>query len=459
MRGQQPEYLTSLTEAKRYLMIPETRYARAGSVNIAYQVFGSGSVDLVLVPGWVSNVDVFWDEPIVARFLSRLGEFSRVILFDKRGTGLSDRVTDTPALEERMDDVRSVMDEVGSRRAVIAGYSEGGPMSILFAATYPQRTEALVTIGSFPRRRAASDFPIGVDQDAIEQFSDMISSQWGGPLDIDRRAPTLATDARFCNWWARFLRSSASPAAVRALHRANALIDVRAVLPTVQVPTLILHAIRDQVIPVAASRYMADHIPGATLVEIDAEDHLPFGDCSERVIEEIEKFLTGKHEVSEIDRIISTVMFTDIVDSTRLAEELDDLRWRDLLTAHHEAVRRELAVYRGHEVKTTGDGFHATFDGPARAIRCGAAIVKAVRDLGVDVRIGIHTGECQLVGGDVEGVAVHIAARVAELADPGQVLVSQTVKDLVAGAGINFEDDGMHSIKGISEPWRVFRVV
>lgn len=440
-------------------MVPETHYAHAGSISIAYQVFGDGPVDLVLVPGWVSHVDVFWDEPIVARFLLRLAQFSRVILFDKRGTGLSDRVTDTPSLEERMDDVRTVLDEVGSKRAALAGYSEGGPMCILFATTYPERTQALITIGSFPRRQAAPDFPFGTGDRKSAEFFEMIRTQWGGPLDIDQRAPTLSTDPRFCKWWARFLRAGASPSAVIALQQANAQIDVRALLPSVRVPTLLLHAIHDRIISVDASRYMASHIHGSTLIEMDSEDHLPFGDCADQITAEIEHFLTGKHETPEIDRVISTVMFTDIVGSTKLAEELGDTRWRDLLVAHHDTVRKELAIYRGHEVKTTGDGFHATFDGPARAIQCGVAIVDAVRDLGIEVRVGIHTGECELVDGGVEGVAVHIAARVAELAEPHRVLVSQTVKDLVAGAGISFEDRGLHSMKGVSEQWRVFQVI
>ena len=439
-------------------MIPQTRYARAGGVHIAYQAFGNGPVDLVLVPGWVSNVDVFWDEPVVARFLLRLAEFSRVILFDKRGTGLSDRVTDCPCLEERMDDLRSVMDEVGSQRAVIAGYSEGGPMCILFAATYPERTQGLVTIGSFPRRQTGDDFPLGYRPEETQWWLDYLAREWGGPLDIEERAPSLASDQRFRQWWARFLRSGASPAGVLALHRANAEIDVRPMLPTITAPALIMHSARDRTISVEMSRYMAERIPGATYVEIDAEDHLPFGDCADRIIEEIEKFATGKHEVSRIDRVVSTVMFTDIVDSTRLASELGDSRWKDLLAAHHDAVRKALAIYRGREIKTTGDGFHATFDGPARAIRCGEAILDAVRNLGIELRVGIHTGECELVGDGVEGLAVHIAARVAGLAEPGQVLVSQTVKDLVAGAGIGFSDHGSHTMKGVAEPWRLYQV-
>jgi pimeloyl-ACP methyl ester carboxylesterase len=439
-------------------MIPETHYARANSIHIAYQVFGGGPVDLVLVPGWVSHIDVFWDEPIAARFLLGLAEFSRVILFDKRGTGLSDRVTDTPSLEERMDDVRSVMDEVGSRKAALAGYSEGGPMCILFAATYPERTEALITIGSFPRRQYAADYPFGIPEDKAGEFFEMVETQWGGPLDIDRRAPTLSTDQRFCNWWGRFLRASASPAAANALQRANAQIDVRAVLSSVRVPTLILHAIRDRIIPVDASRFMARQIQDAKLVEIDADDHLPFGDGAESIVSEIERFLIGKQKISKIDRVISTVMFTDIIDSTRLAEKLGDKHWRDLLDAHHKAVRQELAIYRGKEVKTTGDGFHATFDGPARAIQCAEAIHDSTHQLGLDLRIGIHTGECEIREDSLEGVAIHIAARVAGIATSGDTVVSRTVKDLVAGSGIEFKDFGTYELKGIPDEYQVFKV-
>lgn len=440
-------------------MTPQTRYAQSGSISIAYQVFGEGPIDLVLVPGWVSNIDVFWDEPIVVRFLQQLAEFSRVILFDKRGTGLSDRVTNTPTLEERMDDVRSVMDEVDSRKAALVGYSEGGPMCVLFAATYPERTHSVVMIGSYARRRSCADYPFGESEETTKRLFELLQTEWGGPLDIDERAPTLASDLRFSRWWARFLRSGASPTAVRALMQANSEIDIRHILASVRVPTLVLHAARDRIITVEAGRYLAENIPGAKFVEIDAEDHLPFGDGAGRMMAEIEQFLTGRRDAHDVDRVLATVMFTDIVDSTRRAEAMGDLRWRDLLSAHDEMVRRELAIQRGREIKTTGDGFHAIFDGPARAIRCAQAIQDAVKELGLDVRIGIHTGECELVGDGVEGVAVHIAARVAAVAKAGQILVSQTVKDLIAGAGVQLEDRGSHSLKGISDSWRIFEVM
>ena len=439
-------------------MLPETRYARAGSIHIAYQVFGDGPVDLVLVPGWVSHVDVFWDEPIVARFLLRLAEFSRVILFDKRGTGLSDHVTDPPSLEERMDDVRAVLDEVGSDRVALAGYSEGGPMCLLFAATYPSRTEALITIGSYSRRQYAADYPCGMREHQDQQLFEMIENEWGGPVGIDLRAPTLASDQRFCDWWARFLRAGASPAAVAGLIRANAQIDVRSVLSSIQAPSLLLHATRDMVIPVEASRYMARYIEGAKIVEIDAVDHLPFGDGAEQISAEIERFLTGKRNSIQVDRVIATVMFTDIVESTRLAESLGDRPWRDLLEAHHKAVRQELSIHRGNEVKSTGDGFHATFDGPARAIQCARAIRESTSRLGLDLRIGIHTGECEVRGDSLEGVAIHIAARVANTAGSGEIVVSRTVRDLVAGAGIEFDDFGEHDFKGVPDRHQLYRV-
>ena len=359
-----------------------------------------------------------------------------------------------------MEDLRAVMDVVDSQRAVLAGYSEGGPMCLLFASTWPERTRALVTIGSYARRRSAPDYPFGLPPAADQHILEMIRHGWGGPMDIDIRAPTLAADPRFCRWWARYLRSGASPASILALHAANSQIDVRPLLASIQVPTLVLHATHDQTIPVESSRYLVTQIPEATLVEMDCRDHLPFGDGADQILAEISRFVTGTGtgEGRRVDRVISTVMFTDIVDSTRLAATLGDLRWRDLLQTHHETVRRELAIHRGHEVKTTGDGFHATFDGPARAIRCARAIQHSVADIGIDIRVGIHTGECELIDGEVEGLAVHIAARVSGLAATGEVLVSRTVRDLVAGAGFAFEDRGDHALRGIPDSWRIYSV-
>ncbi len=437
----------------------ETRFTRSGSVNIAYQVFGSGPVDLVLVPGWLSNLDTFWEEPSVARFFERLGSFSRVVLFDKRGTGLSDRVTESPTLEERMDDVRAVLDTIGSKRAALLGYSEGGPMCTLFSVTYPARTEALIMIGSYPRALSTEGYPAGRSLETQAEFNRSVEEGWGGPVRLEFRAPSRSNDPRFRNWWAKFLRTSASPSTALALNRMNAEIDIRHVLASVRVPTLLLHAKGDKTVNVEASRYMAARIPNAELVEFDSDDHLPFGDSAGLILDTIEEFLTGRRSAEYDETVISTVMFTDIVGSTEMASSLGDSRWRDLLESHHAAVRHQLDIHRGREIKTTGDGFHASFDGPARAIRCACSIRDAVESLGLRVRVGLHTGECVLAKDNVEGVAVHIAARVADLATPGQVLVSQTVKDLVAGSGIAFEDQGTHTLKGIDDEWRLYSVV
>jgi len=439
-------------------MVPQTRYARSGEINIAYQVFGEGAVDLVVVPGWISSIDVFWEEPGFARFLQRLGTFARVILFDKRGTGLSDRITDTPTLEERMDDVRAVMDAVGSRRAALLGYSEGGPMCALFAVTYPERTEALVMVGSFPRSQWAPDYPFGRTREEQEAWIQSIRDGWGGPVGIERRIPSLANDERFRSWWARLLRSGGSPRTVLALSRMNYEIDVRHVLGSIRVPTLLLHPRGDRTIPVEASRYMAQRIPGARLIELDSEDHLSFLARPNEVTDAVQEFLTGGRGVLDEDRVVKTVMFSDIVGSTELATKLGDTRWRDLCQAHHATVRRELAIYRGKEVDTAGDGFYAAFDGPARAIRCACEVRDSVKPLGLSVRVGLHTGECVVSGEKIAGVAVHIGARVAALAPADTVLVSQTVRDLVAGSGLEFEDFGLHALKGVADAWHLYTV-
>jgi len=439
-------------------MIPQTKYARSGEISIAYQVFGAGAVDLVVVPGWVSSIDMFWEEPGFARFLQRLGSFSRVILFDKRGTGLSDRVTDTPMLEERMDDVRAVMDAVGSKRAALLGYSEGGPMCILFAGTYPERTEALITVGSFSRIAWAPDYPFGRTLQQQEDFVNLIREQWGGPVGIEARVPSLAKDERFRDWWSKLLRAGATPTAAQALTGMNYDIDVRQVLPSIRVPTLLLHPKRDFVVPVEASRYMAERIPGAKLIEIDSDDHLSFFVRPNEIPDMVQEFLTGGRGVVDEDRVVKTVMFSDIVGSTELATKLGDTRWHDLRDAHHAAVRRELAIYRGQEVDTAGDGFYAAFDGPARAVRCACEVRNSVKSLGLTTRVGLHTGECVVGGDKISGLAVHIGARVAGLAPAGKVLVSQTVKDLVAGSGLEFEDFGMHALKGIADSWHLYAV-
>jgi pimeloyl-ACP methyl ester carboxylesterase/class 3 adenylate cyclase len=436
-------------------MLPETSYTRSGSVNIAYQVFGDGPRDLLLVPGWISNIDVFWEEPTVVRFFEGLAQFSRVLLFDKRGTGLSDRISGIPTLEDRMDDVRAVMNAANSKEATLFGYSEGGPMCALFAATYPERTSALVLMGSYARRQSAPDYECGLTHENSEQLLEDIESDWGSPLDIERRIPSLADNQRFRRWWAKFMRAGASPASAAALTRMNFQIDVRPILPSIRVPTLILHARHDRIVDAEAGRYLSQHIPGARFIEFDTDDHVPFGDSMGQVLDETQQFVTGRTDLHSDDRVVSTIMFTDIVNSTRIAADMGDSTWSDSLDAHHATVRRELAIHRGTEVKTTGDGFHATFDGPARAIRCGQAICQAVEALGLEVRVGIHTGECIRRGDELEGIAVHIAARIGALANAGQVLVSRTVRDLVAGSGILFEDQGAHQLKGVDGEWSV----
>ena len=439
-------------------MVPQTRYAKSGNVSIAYQVIGDGPIDLVLVPGWVSNIDVFWEEPRLARLLTRLASFSRLILFDKRGTGLSDRVSDMPSLEVRMDDVRAVMDAVGSQRATLFGYSEGGAMCVLFAATYPDRASALIMGGSFARRTSAPDYPWGPTAEQQLAFIDQMEGDWGGSAGLEARSPSLVHDERYRHWWARWLRSSASPAAAATLMRMNMEIDVRHVLPAVRVPALVLHSINDRLIDIGASRYMAARIPGAKLVELRGIDHIPWGCDSDLIVDEIEEFLTGARPGAEPDRVLATVLFTDIVGATERASRVGDRNWHDLLDSHHALVRRELENFRGREIDTAGDGFLATFDGPARAVRCACAISKAVRALGLEIRAGLHTGECELMGDKLGGIAVHTGARVAAEAQAGEVLVSSTVKDLVAGSGLAFLDRGVQSLKGIPGEWRLFAV-
>lgn len=439
-------------------MAPETRYAHSGELNIAYQVVGDGPIDLVVVPGWISNIEVFWEDFHVARFFGKLTAFARVILFDKRGTGLSDRSIEAATLEERMDDVRAVMDAVGSSRAALLGISEGGTMCILFAATYPDRTTALITIGSYARRLQAPDYPYFTTREEASAAVEAAAANWGGPVWIGIRAPSVADDPIIRQWWARFLRMSASASAAAALQRMNLEIDVRHVLSSVQAPSLILHASNDLAVPVGASRHIADHIPTAKLVEIESGDHLPFYDKPDEIVQHIQKFLTGGSSRATSESRVSTLMFTDIVGSTKMAVAKGDLRFADLLEIHHAAVRSELARFRGEEENTSGDGFLASFDGPARAIKCAESIVKSLAALGITCRIGLHTGECEVRQGQLQGIALHIAARVAALASPGCVFVSQTVKDLVAGSGIRFTDAGLHMLKGLPEDWRLYEV-
>jgi class 3 adenylate cyclase len=434
---------------------PETRYARSGQINIAYQVVGDGPLDLVYVPGWISNIGLMWDEPGQARLLGRLASFARLIVFDKRGTGLSDPVPvdELPTLEQRMDDVRAVLDAVGSERAALFGFSEGGLMSVLFAATYPERTTALVAFGIFAKRIWSPDYPWAPHPDARAREIEELERSWGGDMDLTTIAPSADAAAR--RRLADYLRLSASPGAAVALMRMNTQVDVRHVLGAIRVPTLILHRSGDLDVNVEEGRWIAGRIPGARFVELDGADHLLWAGDVDSVVDEVEEFLTGVRTGPEPDRVLATVLFTDIVGSTERAVAAGDRAWASLLEEHHAAVRRQLERFRGVELDTAGDGFFAAFDGPARAIRCALAIREAVHALDLEVRAGVHTGECERVDGKLGGVAVNIGARIAALAGAGEVLVSATVVDLVAGSGLQFEDRGEHVLKGLPGQWRI----
>jgi class 3 adenylate cyclase len=430
-------------------MQPDTRYAKSGDVHIAYQVFGEGPVNLVIVPGFVSNIELFWDQPELARFLLRTASYARVAMFDKRGTGLSDRVAGIPHLDERMDDLRSVMDAAGMEQAAVFGVSEGGALSMLFAATYPDRCRALMLWGAYSRS----------SQEAIDGLLSYVDRGWGTGGGLPLFAPSRANDPVLQNWWGKLERLGASPAAAATLMRMNGQINVRDIIPTIRVPTLIIHRSGDQLVPVKAARTLAKHIPGARYVELPGTDHFFFiGDNADDGADAMEEFLTGSHAPVDVERVLATVLFTDIVGSTDKAEALGDQRWRNLLANHHAAVRRNLDRFRGREIKTTGDGFLASFDGPARGIKCACSIADEVRRLGIEVRAGLHTGECEVMGDDYGGIAVHIGARVAALAGAGEVLVSSTVRDLVAGSGLRFIDFGVRSLKGVQGEWRLFAV-
>jgi len=439
-------------------MIPQTRFARSGKVNIAYQVIGDGALDLVYVPGWVSHLELRWEEPDHARFLHRLASFSRLITFDKRGTGLSDRVPDDqlPSLEVRMDDLRAVMDAVGSQRAALFGYSEGGNMCMLFAATYPERTVALVTYSCFAKRIWSADYPWAPTPEARAKEYEIVEREWGNEMDLAHYIPSKMHDHEFARRLATYYRYSASPSAAVALLRMNTQIDVRHVLPAISVPALILHRTGDLDVNIEEGRWLASQIPGARFVELQGDDHMPWAGDQDSIVEEVQEFLTGIRPPRDIDRVLATVLFTDIVGSTERMARVGDKAWKECLDRHHAVVRRELASFRGREMNVAGDGFFATFDGPARAVRCALGIQDAARQIGIEIRAGLHTGEVELHGDKVAGMAVHIGARVAEVANAGATLVSSTVKDLVSGSGLRFEDRGAHALKGVPGEWRLY---
>jgi pimeloyl-ACP methyl ester carboxylesterase len=440
----------------------ETRYALSGDVNIAYQVVGDGPFDVIFVPGFVTHVELQWRLPGMGDFITGLGSFSRLIRFDKRGTGMSDPVSGAPSLETRMDDVRAVMDAVGSRRAAFYGLSEGAAMSILFAATYPERTAALVVRSCSPRTMWAPDFPWGRREEAYRREVNQALQVFGERAEAREAVRALGMHDDEVEAFIDYIRYGTSPGMLAALYRMNKEIDIRHVLSAVGVPALVLHGSEDQIVPVEVGAYTARRIRSARFVEMPGMGHLALG-ASARIQAEVERFLTdvwqaGGWEDTEPDRMLATVLFTDIVESTAKAVELGDRHWRELLERHNTLVRRQLLRFRGREIDTAGDGFFATFDGPARAIRCACAITDGARELGLSIRAGLHTGECEIAESNVSGIAVHTGARVAAQAGADEVLVSNTVKDLVAGSGIGFIDRGAHELKGIPGQWRLFAV-
>jgi class 3 adenylate cyclase len=439
----------------------ETKYARSGEVHIAYQVVGQGKLDLVWIPSLAHHVELSWENPPVARFLVRMAELGRLVVFDKRGTGMSDRVSSDTTLETRMDDIRAVMDAAGSERAVVCALGEGGPLAMLFAATYPERTDGLVLINSSPRLVRSAEFPWLPSRGEQEQNIEAMVRKWGTPAQrewLPIGSPDMTEDDRIA--FARALRLSVSPGAARDYMRMNLDVDVCGVLDSIRVPTLVLHRTELVRLDIRGARYLAEHIRGARLVELPGRNFAPAVGDAEALFAEIERFCadiqSGEWEPAEPDRMLATVLFTDIVGSTDKMAELGDRGWRKLLDGHHTAVRRELSRFRGIEMDTAGDGFFARFDGPARAVRCAQAITDDVREFGIQLRAGLHTGECELADGKVAGIAVSIGARIAAAAKPGEVLVSSTVKDLVAGSGIAFEDRGTHELKGVPGEWRLY---
>lgn len=441
--------------------VPETRYARGGGHHIAYQALGEGPPDIVLLSQWVSNVEASWELPPLADIGRRIASLGRLIQFDKRGTGLSDPVPlqTLPTLEEWMDDLRVVLDEVGAERPTIIGWGETGAMAALFASTYPERTSALVLWDCWARLARAPDYPIGMPPRVIDANVDFIEKTWGTGAQIDWVAPDDAARAEFRAAFGKYERQTASPGAAAAIRRMVNELDVRHVLPSIQAPTLVLHHSENRYARVGHGRYLAEHIPGARYVELPGANFGPFNAKErEQILDEIEEFLTGVRPVPQVDRVLATVLFTDVVDSTKHAVERGDQAWRELLERHRDLVRRQLERHRGREILTKGDSFLATFDGPARAIYCASAIVQGSRALGIEIRAGLHTGEIEVMGSDIGGITVHIGARVSELAGSGEILVSSTVKDLVAGSGIKFDDRGSQELKGVPGEWRVFVV-
>ncbi|MDA9981695.1 adenylate/guanylate cyclase domain-containing protein [Gammaproteobacteria bacterium] len=440
-------------------MDPITHYTKSGDVHIAYQVVGDGPRDLVYLPGIFAHIELQWEEPSYARFLQRLASFSRLIVLDTRGTGLSDRSARLPLLEHQMDDVTAVLDAVASDHAVVFGVSQSGPMAALYAATKPHRTEALVLYGAYASAAAKPGYPWGRSPTWMEDFHNSLDMNWGAGAFLMDVAPSRANDKAFCHWWGRFERYSSAPGNALAFAQTHSQDDVRNVLQTVSAPTLVLQRKEDSYRNVEHGRYLAGHIPGAKYVEVPGSDHLPYIGDQEAILDEIEEFLTGVRPMPKPQRVLATIMFTDIVGSTQHAHKLGDKDWKILLERHDRVCENCVKKFRGKLIKRTGDGIHATFDGPGRAISCAREILDGAQNLGIGIRAGLHTGECEIRGQETEGVAVHLAARVAALANSNEVLVSRTVRDLVAGSGLEFTDRGIHKMRGFPEEWQDYSVV
>ena len=436
--------------------VPETKYAKSGDVHIAYQVLGDGPVDLVYSPGIWSNLEIMWEWPAWSRYLNRLASFARLILFDMRGMGLSDRGSQPPILELQADDLNAVVDAVGAKTPAVFGGARGSAMALLFAATRPERTRALILYAPVAKTLRADDWPSGKTEEEQRHFVERFTAEMGTGENLDLQGPSF--DHSFKKWWARFERLVATPGAYRELITIFTDLDVRQVLPLVQAPTLVLQRTGDRIVNIAQGRAVSDRIAHARFVELPGNDHIAFLGDSDSIVDEVEEFVTGVRPIPRRDRVLATVLFTDIVGSTERASSLGDRAWRYLLERHHAAVRRELAIFHGQEVDTAGDGFLATFDGPARAIRCAQSIRNALSAIDVEIRAGVHAGEIEILENGIGGIAVHIGARVSALAEAGEVLVSSTVKDLVAGAEIEFDDRGVHALKGVGGEWRIFAV-
>jgi class 3 adenylate cyclase len=440
---------------------PQTRYARSDEASIAYQIVGDGDRDIVVIPGFPSHLEHAWNHPRLSHFYRRLAAMGRLVLLDKRGVGMSDRVSSDqlPGIEQRRDDVMAVLDAIGIEQAVMIGASDGGPLALYCAASYPGRTSHLVVINSYAKRVVADGYPWALTQAQWENFLAQANEHWGEPIFVDVIAPGHVNDEEFRNWWASFLRMSMSPGAALAMMGMNAQIDIREILPTIHPPTLVIHRTNDLVCPVGGGRFIASQIEGARFLELPGDDHLPWLGDTESVLSAIEEFVAGQSSGPPPDTTLATIMFTDIVDSTRVASELGDRKWRSLIETHHDIMRSETSHFGGRVIKTTGDGVLAVFDGPVRALRCAVVIREQLRSLGIRIRTGVHTSEVELAGDDVVGVGVHIAARLMSGSAPGQIMVSGVVRDLAIGSDFQFVDEGERELKGVDGRWRTFSVV